>query len=57
MEKRRVDFNIAVNSNVVYSDIGEPIMLYNYLNTSLPYGQKQKNYFKKEFNSAFRGTI
>jgi len=38
---RRGTFDVVVNGTIVYSDIKEPIFLANYLNTSMPYGQRQ----------------
>ena len=38
---RRGTFDVVINGTIVYTDIKEPIFLANYLNTSMPYGQRQ----------------
>lgn len=49
---RRGLFDIAINGTIVYSDDGEPIYLANYLNSSMPYGQRKGfvDDFKKTLN-------
>ena len=49
---RRGIFDLVINGKIVYSDDGQPIYLANYLNSSMPYGQRKgiMNDFKKTLN-------
>ena len=51
---RRGFFDVVVNGQIVYSDINEPIFLANYLNTSMPYGQRQV--IMKDFKQSLAET-